>query len=255
MRNYLDFLLAMTTKEIKARYKNAVLGFMWILLNPLLQMLIIGLVFQNLIKTPINNYFLFLFPGLLLWNFFSYSLTKATSSIVYERDLIQKAKFPREAIPLSIIFSNFFNLLISLFLFIVYLFITNNFKILISPLSWAYLFLSLLWILSFTCGASILSSSLNVKYRDISFFIQALCVLWFYATPVIYSLEILPRNYFSFFRLNPLAYPFEMIRSSLISTPLPSNDILIANLSISLLIICLGIFIFRKESRYFSDWL
>lgn len=245
----------MTEKEIKSRYKNAVLGFLWILLNPLLQMLIIGLVFQKLIKTPISNYFLFLFPGLLLWNFVSYSLTKATPSIVYERDLIQKANFHREAIPLSIIFSNFFNLLISLFLFIIYLFISNNYEVLISPLSWLYLFLSLFWVLSFTCGLSLLAASLNVKYRDVNFIIQALSALWFYATPVIFSLNILPTNYLFLFRLNPIVYPFEMIRSSLISTPLPEVNVLIFNLLISFFIILLGILVFRKENKYFSDWL
>jgi len=87
-RHWLDFLIAMTEKEIKARYKHAVLGFLWVIINPLLQMLIIGFVFQFFIPVKVDNYFLFLFAGLLPWNFFSMSLSKTTPSIVYERSLI-----------------------------------------------------------------------------------------------------------------------------------------------------------------------
>src|SRR3989344_7145799 len=101
LRYYFDFLLAMTEKEIKARYKRAVFGFLWVILNPLLQMIIIGAIFSFFIKIP--NYFLFLFSGLLPWQFFSLSLSKATQSIVNERELLQKAKFPIEAIPISIV--------------------------------------------------------------------------------------------------------------------------------------------------------
>lgn len=253
---FLELLLAFTEKEIKARYKNAVLGFLWILLNPLLQMLIIGFIFQNFIDIPVSNYFLFIFTGLLPWNFFSYSFTKTTPSIVYERALIQKAKFPHEIIPLSIILSNFFHLLISLALLIIYLLLVGNINF--GNLGiWQFikLFSSLLWLLIFTSGLSLFTSALDVKYRDVNFFVQALATLWFYATPVIYSLQILPKTYFSLFCFNPIAYPFEMLRSSLINTPLPPTNILITNLSLSLIITVLGSFIFYKESKTFSDWL
>src|SRR3989304_10296080 len=119
LKYYSDFLWGMTEKEIKARYKRAVFGFLWILLNPLMQMIIIGAIFSYFIKVP--NYFLFLFTGLLPWQFFSLSLTKVTPSIVNERSILQKAKFPIEAIPISIILANLFNMIVSLTLFIIIL--------------------------------------------------------------------------------------------------------------------------------------
>jgi lipopolysaccharide transport system permease protein len=254
-RKYFDFLLAMTEKEIKARYKNAVLGFLWIFLNPIFQMIIIGFIFQNFVKVPIDNYFLFLFPGLLAWIFFSYSLTKTTPSIVFERDLIQKANFPRESIPLSIVLSNFFHFLISIMLFIFYLIIFNSFSINNYLPTIFYFLTSLFWIFFLTCAFSLLTSALNVKYRDVNFFVQALVTLWFYATPIMYSLQILPQRYFHLFSFNPITYPFELLRSTLLKTPLPPNEILGMNLLISLIIAVLGIMIFRKESKSFSDWL
>jgi len=255
IRDYLNFHLAMTEKEIKARYKNAVLGFLWILLNPLLQMLIIGFIFKNFIKIPVTNYFLFLFTGLLPWNFFSYSLTKSTPSLVFERNLIQKSKFSREAIPISIVFSNFFHFLVSLVLLLAFLILTHQFLLFTSLTKVFFLFASLLWLFLFTCGASLLTTALNVKYRDINFFVQALVILWFYATPVIYSTQILPEKFLPLFQLNPLTYPFEMLRFSLITPSLPQLSIFFTNAAISLLIILLGIFIFKKESKTFSDWL
>lgn len=256
--DYRNFLLAMTEKEIRARYKSALLGFLWIFLNPLFQMLIIGLVFQNFIKVPVKNYYYYLFAGLLPWNFFSYSLTKATPSIVYERSLIQKAKFPREAIPLSIVFSNFFHFLVSVSLFVVFLSASGNlsvssWQLLISRVS--SLLFSLLWLLALTSGLSLLSSALNVKYRDVNFFIQALIILLFYATPVIYSLQILPETQISVFALNPLTYPLESFRFSLIGSVLPPEKVFWGNFVISLVIIFGGVLTFNRDSKTFSDWL
>ncbi len=255
LRNYLDFLLAMTEKEIKARYKNAFLGFLWIFLNPLLQMLIIGIIFQNFIRIGIDNYFIFLFPGLLAWNFFSYSLAKTTPAIVYERNLIQKANFPREAIPLSIVFANFFHFLISTLFFIVFLLLSGNFITANFLFSAFYFIISVLWLLFFTGGLALLTSALNVKYRDVNFFIQALIILWFYATPVIYSLQILPASHLWLFRLNPLTSAFEAFRYSLIGSSLIYDNLLIYNLSISLIVLGFGVWVFKKESKNFSDWL
>src|SRR3989337_4369260 len=106
-RLFIDLLWGMTEKELRARYKHTVFGFFWLVANPLLQMLVIGFVFTFFMKEPITNYYYYLFIGLLVWNFFSLSLTKATPSIVWERSLIKKAKFQHSIIPLSIILSNF----------------------------------------------------------------------------------------------------------------------------------------------------
>ncbi len=253
MQDYFNFLWVMTSKEIKARYKNAFLGFLWIFLNPLFQMLVIGFIFQKIIKTPIRHYFSFLFAGLLAWNFFAYSFTKATPAFVWERTLIKKARFPREAIPLSIVFANFFHFLASFLLFFIFLLAWPGGHI--SWLGTATIIMAILWIVLFTIGATLLSSALNVKYRDVNFFIQALLILWFYATPVIYSLNILPPVYLPLFQFNPLAYPFALLHHSLVATPLPPASILWTNLGLSFLIIVLGILVFRRESKFFADWL
>ena len=140
-RHFWELLEEMTKKELIARYKYTFFGFLWIILNPILQMLIIGFVFRFFIKEPIQYYFHFLFIGLLVWNFFSLSLTKATPCIVYERALIKKAYFQREVLPLSIILSNFFHLIISMLLFLIAILLIGKLTILGIVLSIMALFL------------------------------------------------------------------------------------------------------------------
>ena len=246
---YFDFLWAMTEKEIKARYKRAVFGFLWVILNPLLQMIIIGAIFSFFIKIP--NYFLFLFIGLLPWQFFSMSLSKATSSIVYERALLQKAKFPIEAIPLSIILSNFLNMIISFLLFLpVILFLAGpTLKMILIAIP------VFLWLLIFTIGISLLTASLNVKWRDVNFFVQTILLLWFYATPVLYSLELIPEKLYFIFALNPLTSIFEILHYSFLGQGVIDPVILSVNIVVSLFVFITGIFVFNKEKRFFVDWL
>ncbi len=248
-RKYLDFIWAMTEKEIKARYKRAVFGFLWVVFNPLLQMLIIGLIFSFFIRIP--NYFLFLFTGLLPWQFFSLSSSKATPSIVYERSLLQKAKFPIEAIPISIILANFFNLVISYALLLV---ILAFFQQLFFP-QILLIIPALIWLLVFTIGFSLIGASLNVKYRDINFFVQAVLVLWFYATPVVYSLSIIPASLYPILAINPLTSIFEIFHLSLLGQGGLIFEIIVLNIIVSVLVLLLGIFIYQRQHKTFVDWL
>ena len=151
-KHWFDFVWVMTLKEIKARYKRVVLGFLWAILNPIFQMLIIGFIFQFFIPVKIDNYFYFLFAGLLPWNFFSHTFSKCTPLMLNERSLIQKAKFPREALVLSIVFSNLFHFLISLFLFSTLGFFMGY----LSLFKISILFLAITWLVLFTIGFSLL---------------------------------------------------------------------------------------------------
>ena len=249
LRHDLDFLWAMTEKEIKARYKRAVFGFLWVILNPVLQMLIVGFIFSFFIKIP--NYFLFLFTGLLPWQFFSFSLSKATTSFVNERALIQKAKFPKESVPVSIILSNFIHLVISLFLFLSLLLVIGkgiNLQILL-------LIPTLIWLLVFTIGFSLLTATLQVRYRDISFFNQTLLTLWFYATPILYNLTLIPDKARFLFALNPLTSIFELFHFSILGSGTINYQIIAINLFFSMAILMLGILVFKKQEKYFTDFL
>jgi ABC-2 type transport system permease protein len=250
VHRFIELLLAMTEKELRARYKHTLFGFFWLVANPVLQMLVIGFVFTFFMKEPIKNYYFYLFTGLLVWNFFSLSLTKATPSIVFERALIKKAAFPRAVIPLSIILSNLVHLILAQMLFIIPLLFLGTLSaasLLVIPAAYILLIL-------FTAGLSLLTCSLNVRFRDINFFVQALLVIWFYATPIVYSFLIIPRTFIWLWRLNPMTSILQLFQYGFIAYPAPGPAMLTINITVILITFILGIWVFRKESRNFDDW-
>lgn len=260
-KHWIEFVFALTEKEIKARYKQAFLGFLWILLNPLFQMIIIGFVFQFFVPVQVDNYFLFLFAGLLPWNFFSYTVTKSTPMIINERDLIQKASFPREGIILSIVFSNLFHFLASLLLLLIVLFFD---KLLFGGYGFSALLMYslrlllvipiVLWVSFFTAGVSLLFSALNVRFRDIHFMIQAIMPLWFYSTPIVYTLDLLPTFLRPIFYLNPLVGIIELFHFAIMGIAPFENHLIALSFFISVIFMILGWKVFMKESKYFDDW-
>jgi lipopolysaccharide transport system permease protein len=260
-RYFADFLLAMTEKEIKARYKHAVLGFMWVVLNPLLQMIVIGIVFNFFVPVSVDNYFLFLFTGLLPWNFFSLSLSKTTPALVYERTLIKKAKFPREAIVLSIVLSNLFHLLISLSMLLVVfiinaIFIDISFAELITQaLRFLWLVPLLVWLCVLTSSLSLLFAALNVKYRDINFVVQAILPLWFYVTPIVYTLDLLPSHLHRWFYLNPVTTIINSFQWIFLGVSMPTMEQIAISLMVTVGAGVAGYVVFNNESKFFDDWL
>lgn len=248
---FLDLLIGITEKELQARYKNTIFGFLWLVVNPLLQMIVIGFVFKYFIREPIPYYEFHLFAGLLIWNFFSLSLQKTTPCIVFERTLIKKAAFPRAVIPLSIIVSNFVNLLIAFTFFLIPLIILR----LVTPVGLVVSVLALLMLVLFTTGASLLTSALNVRFRDINFFVQALLIVWFYATPILYSLSLIPRDLLWLWRFNPMTSIMQLLQYGLVGGSMPGPAMLTSNTVVILVTLTAGIAVFRKESKYFDDWI
>lgn len=250
-QHFFELLSAMTERELRARYKNTVFGFLWMIANPVLQMIIIGFVFTFVLTAPVKNYYFFLFTGLLVWNFFSLSLNKATPSIVYERSLIKKARFPHAVIPLSIVFSNLVHFFLAFILFLIPVSFLGKFTL----SSLVMVLLAIVILIIFTIGVSLLTSALNVRFRDIAFFVQAVLIVWFYASPIIYSLTMIPRHILWLWRFNPLTSVLQLLQQALLGLPGPGPGMLISNISVIGFVAVLGIIIFRRESKYFDDWL
>lgn len=250
-KHFIDLTVMMTEKELRARYKHTAFGFVWLVANPILQMLVIGFVFPLFIARPVEHYFFYLFTGLLAWNFFSLSLAKTTPSIVFERSLIKKAQFPKAVIPLSIILSNLVNYFAAFVLFLIPLLFLGT----LTATSLLYFTFGLLLLVVFTVGLSLLTSSLNVRYRDVSFFVSAVLIIWFYATPVVYSLEQIPRHLLWLWRFNPLTSILQLLQHALVGAPLPGPAMLVSNVLVITIITAIGILTFYKESNNFDDWL
>lgn len=248
--HFLELLWAFTAKEIKVRYKSAVLGFLWMFLNPILQMFVIGFVFSLIFRFGIKDYSLFLFTGLLPWNFFSLSLSTTSTSIVTNREIITKSKFPYLVIPLSQILASFFHFLISIFILIALLIFLGKGSI-------AFLFLPLLfsWQIILVVGIALWASSLYVFFRDVAFLVQSGLMVLFYALPIIYPLSMIPDKWLFIFYLNPLVGVISTYHSILANYPLLPLPILGFQILASLVIFLSGYLFFRKKCVSFADWL
>ena len=248
---YIQLLWRLTETELRARYKNTVFGFVWLVANPLLQMMIIGFVFPLFIREPVENYNAFLFTGLLVWNFFSLSLSKTTPAIVNERSLVKKASFARSVLPMSIIFSNLIHFLSALLLFCIPMAFEKN----LTMWSLPYALLAIVLLTFFTSGISLLTCALNVKYRDVTFFVSALLIVWFYATPIVYSLNQMPHSLLWLWQLNPLTSLVQILQHAMAGADLPTPVMFVTNLISSLVIFILGTVLFSIESKNFDDWI
>ncbi len=253
---YIDFVLLLTKKEIQSRYKRTLLGFLWVILNPLLQMLIIGLVFQFFVPMKIENYFLFLFAGLLPWSFFTNSLLRTTPILVQERSLIQKAAFPRELLIVSAVLANLFHTLIASLVFLLFLVLLQN--SLLAGLSFLFSRMFLFFIyfvifLFFVLASCLIISAEYVKFRDLNFIVQLAVQLLFYAVPVVYSLDMLPEFFRQILYWNPLVSFIEVFRAITLGMSFNVQITVLVGI-LSFIFLLFSLFIFKKESRNFDDW-
>lgn len=255
MRNnilyFLELLWIMTEKELKLRYKYTIFGFLWLLVNPVIQMFVINFIFLFFTKELILNYKYYLFIGLLSWNFFSLSISNATQSIINQRFLIRKSKFPKAVIPLSVIFSNLINFVIALLLYTIIVVLFVGFTNFISILN---IFEAIILLILFTIGISLFTSAINVRFRDINFFVQAILLVWFYATPIIYPMNIIPSRFLWIWFLNPMTSVVQLLQHGFLDFPGPDINMLAINVFIIILVLILGIISFDKESANFTDW-
>src|ERR1022692_3624940 len=228
---YRELIWALALKELKIRYKRSVLGFMWALLNPALLMVVLTLVFSTIMRFNIPHYAVFLLSVLLPWTFFSQSLSYAVEAIVANGDLIKKIAVPKLVFPMAAVVSNIITLLLSLI-----------------PLA---LPVPLLALAIFTLGMTFFFAAANVYYRDVAHILQILLSAWFYLTPIIYPLELIPARYQWIFKLNPIIYVINGFRLAVYYGMLPKAPSIVASFVCAFLSLFLGFAIFRKYQDNF----
>ncbi len=188
---YRSLVLNLVVRDLKSRYKRSVLGFLWSLLNPLAMMLVFTVVFTIIMPSQIENYPIFLLCGLLPWNFFTGALMLSINSVIGNANLVKKVYFPREVLPLSAVLANLVNFLLGLaVLFVALIFFHSHF----SP--WLWLLPVVILIQTcFTLGVAFFLAAINVYYRDTLMIMDVVLLAWFFLTPVVYSIAILPSSY------------------------------------------------------------
>lgn len=188
---YRALLWSLTQRELKARYRASVLGFLWTFLNPTLQMLTYGLVFNVLLRQQIRHFLFFQFVGLLPWIFFSTSVVAGATAISDRRDLLTKVRFPPQVLPATVVATNLANYLLSLPLMIALGLIYREIP------TWHAIFFPVVLVIQvlFTLGTAYIVSAINVAFRDLQHIVSNLMTLWFFLTPVLYEITAIPDRY------------------------------------------------------------
>ena len=181
---YRELLANLVRKELKVRYKNSSLGFLWSLANPAMYLVVFTIVFQVVLKAQIPRFAIFLLSGLLAWNLFSGSLAAATGSITGNASLVNKVWFPREILPLAAIGANFVHFLLQ-GLVLVLAIVAFRFEV---DLGYVWLVVpAILTLLLLTAAAAVFLATLNVWARDTQHLLELALLAWFWMTPIVYQ--------------------------------------------------------------------
>lgn len=248
---YRELLLALTTREVKARYRQTLLGFGWAIAQPLAFMVVFNLVFSKFARVPSDGvpYPIFAYAALVPWTFMSNALNSATIGLVSHRSIVTKTYFPREVIVLSQIAARFIDFLAAAVIFIGMLFWYQT-----PVTAWALLVIPLLLVqIILTLAVALVTSALHVSYRDLAPVVMLGLQVWLYLTPVSYPMSIVPSELRPWYVLNPMAGLIEAYRDVIVHGRAPQADALAASVIISLVAFAIAYPYFKRAERAFAD--
>ncbi|MEZ0266756.1 MAG: ABC transporter permease [Phycisphaerae bacterium] len=247
-----DLLFTLAGRDLKLRYKQTALGVIWVLLQPLMAAGIFAFVFGTVAKLPSNGtpYLLFSFAGLLGWNLFGNTLTKTSTCLVGNAQLISKVFFPRLVLPLSTVPSALVDFAVAAGMMAVLMAaygVAPGWGLLLAPVWLAIL-------LAIALGIGLIASALTVSYRDVQYILPVFLQILLYASPVAYSVSAVPEHLRTVYYCNPLTAPLEALRSSILgSGPMPGWGALAWSAGVAAALVVLGAMSFKRMERRFAD--
>jgi lipopolysaccharide transport system permease protein len=247
---YRALLWSLTQRELKARYRGSVLGFLWTFLNPTLLMLVYALVFQVYMRQAMRHYLFFMFVGLLPWIWFSSSIGAGASAISERRDLLTKVRFPAQVLPATVVATNLVNFLLSIPLMIGLGGFFSEWP------TWHVVVFPLVLVvqLMFTLALSYVISALNVAFRDLQHIVVNVLMLWFFVTPILYPASTIPEQHRQLIVLcNPMGVIVTSYQAMFYDHRLPAAEPLLGVAAVSVLLLVVASRIFERRSEEFAE--
>ena len=246
---YRQLLKSNISKEVRGKYKGSFLGILWSFVNPLLMTLVYAIVFPFLLKSSQPHYTTFIVIAIITWTWFTYTIMSGTNTFLVNAGIIKKVYFPREILPISIVTSGLINYLISCIIIGIFLLFSGiGFSIYI-------LYLPLIVLIQYILqlGIIFITSSIDVYIRDAEYIINFIVQMVFYATPVLYSIDMFPEKFRWILRLNPLATIIESYRNIFYYKTNPDFKMLGITFIVSFIILIVGYAIFEKLKKGFAE--
>jgi lipopolysaccharide transport system permease protein len=248
---YRELLYFFTWRDFKIRYKQTAIGALWAIFQPFITMVVFSLFFGGLLKVPSDGvpYPIFVYTGLLFWQFFSTALSDTSNVLITNQAIITKVYFPRLLLPLSTVATKFIDFIIAgvilVGMMIYYQYVPNLIGLLVLPILLLITFMA-------SVGLGLFLASINVKYRDVRYVLPFFIQILLFVTPVIYPAGVLGK-YSWILALNPMMGVIQSARAALLGTTVLNWLLVTISLFATALILIVGIYTFKKTERYFAD--
>lgn len=253
--SYRGFVLGSVKREFQTRYRNSLLGAAWTILNPLSMIIVYTVIFSQLMKARLpgvdNNlaYGIYLCSGILAWGFFAEVIGRSQSVFLEHANLIKKLSFPRICLPLIVVLNAGVNFSIIFAIFVGFLLVTQNFP----GLPFLGVVPVLLIQIFFSIGLGIILGVLNVFFRDVGQFMGILLQFWFWFTPIVYPLSVLPEAVLPLIEVNPMVPLISAYQGIFVNGLWPDWPTLLSPAVAALLLCVLAMRLFRKRSGEMVD--
>jgi lipopolysaccharide transport system permease protein len=246
-----ELIWAWTIRTIRGRYEQSFLGWFWAVVQPVATVAIFSLVFTRFV--PVNTgdipYVVFSYAAIVPWTLLAAALGDMSTSLVGNMNLVTKIYFPREALPIAALLARFIDFLISAALMIV---LMVFYRMPFYPIAMLYLPVILVIQLALILGIGLGAAALNIFYRDVDPMLRLFLQIWFYASPIIYPITMVPENLRYLYYLNPMAGIIEGYRAVIFYGKMPGVELWIAAV-ISFVILGIGYWFFKKVEYQFAD--
>ncbi len=252
---YRGFIFGSVQREFQSRYRNSLLGGAWTVLNPLSMIVVYTVIFSQIMHTKLPGvdssfaYSIYLCAGMLTWGLFAEIVGRAQNVFLEHANLLKKLSFPRLCLPVTVVANALLNFVIVFALFSVFLLLSGNFP----GLPYLAVLPILLILVTFAIGLGVSLGVLNVFFRDVGQLFGIVLQFWFWLTPIIYPISILPEPVRVFIDYNPMVSLIGAFQGILVSGLWPSWNSLIPVTILALMMCVLGLFLFRRHAGEMVD--
>ena len=244
--NKLFLLEEVVKRNFAAKYKGSFLGVFWTILRPLLIMIIMTIIFSTIFRNQIENYPVYILSGKCLYDFFNFTTSRSMVSLRSNQSILLKTAVPKYIFVIGTIISEFFNFLITMVILICVMIVTQ------SPFFIPLMFLTVIPIISLVImisGISFILSIVSVYYVDIQHLWGVITLLCLYASAIFFPMDIIPEPFHQLLILNPIYWIVNQFRTIIIFGTVPETSYMINSLLLSVIILVIGIIVFKKYEK------
>jgi ABC-2 type transport system permease protein len=240
---YKELLRNLVARDIKKRYKRSTLGFLWVMLDPLLMMLVFYVIFAGLFGKTVGNYTAYVITGIIMWQLFAQGTKVSSTAFISNTNLINKLYLPKSIFPIAVVASSLVHFIFSLVPLLVIIIFSGTYPgyyIVLLPVTISFIFI-------FSVGISLAVSTLTVFFHDVTYIYDVLLIGWMYMSAIFYPLSIAPQKLQVLMSLNPIYHYISLFRACIYDTTVPVMKHVIFGAAFALLSFGVGWAIYYKN--------